>query len=137
MSNLSNLQSAEKIADHFASISNEYPPLDIESLPDRVKLNLEIKTKPPVIEEYECYEKIKAAKKPKSTIPGDLPSEIIKEFSTELANPVHKLLNRIVKSQVGLSHGKWSTYHPLAKYHCQRVKMTCVQFLSQLSLAKC
>ena len=51
-----------------------------------------------MISELDCYEKIKAAKKPQSGVPGDLPRDIIKEFSVELANPLHKLLNNIVQS---------------------------------------
>ena len=96
--NLSPKQSAEEIADHFASISNEYPPLSLDLLPDRVKQNLNTVTTPPVISEHECYDKIKAAKKPQSGVPGDLPSQLLKEFSAELSYPVHKLLNRIVQT---------------------------------------
>ena len=72
--NLSPKQSAEKKADHFASISQEYPPLNLDLLPDRVRQNLSTKTNPPIISEHECYQKIKAAKKPQSGVPGDLPS---------------------------------------------------------------
>ena len=50
---------------------NEYPPLIINSLPERVKQNLNIQTKPPVISEFDCYKKIKDAKKPDSGIHGD------------------------------------------------------------------
>ena len=35
--NLSAEQSAERIADHFASISQDYPPLDIKLLPPQVQ----------------------------------------------------------------------------------------------------
>ena len=96
--NLSAFESAELIAEHFASISAEYPPLNLDLLPDRVRQNLEIKSSPPFISEYECYEKIRAAKKPQSGVPGDLPRDIINEFTVELANPLHKLLNNIVQS---------------------------------------
>ena len=96
--NLSAFESAELIAEHFVSISAEYPPLNLDLLPDRVRQNLEIKSSPPFISEYECYEKIRAAKKPQSGVPGDLPRDIINEFTVELANPLHKLLNNIVQS---------------------------------------
>ena len=88
---LTNKQSAE----YFASISSEYKPLDIDTLPARVKLSLSTKSHPPVISELECYEKIVAAKKPQSGVPGDLPSRIIKEFSVELAASLQSLLNNI------------------------------------------
>ena len=67
-------------------------------LPERVKQNLAKETKPPIISEYECYQKIKAARKPQSSVPGDLPSQIIKEFSVELANPLQKLFNSIAQT---------------------------------------
>ena len=67
-------------------------------LPERVKARLADGTKPPIISEYDCYVKLKVAKKPKSVIPGDLPSAIVKEFKEELANPLHKLLNNITQS---------------------------------------
>ena len=53
--NLSDLQSAERIAQHFAAIISEYKPLDISALPERVKVNLSTKTTPPIISEHECY----------------------------------------------------------------------------------
>ena len=40
LANLTDQQSAEQIANHFASISQEYKPLDLDLLPDRVKSNL-------------------------------------------------------------------------------------------------
>ena len=73
-------QSADEIAEYFAVISHEYLPLNTDSLPPRVQLRLQGKSVPPVISEFECFEKIQKAKEPKSCVPGDLPSEIIKEF---------------------------------------------------------
>ena len=46
-----------------------------------------------MIIEHDSYLKLKAAKKPKAIIPGDLRNSIVKEFTGELANPVSKLLN--------------------------------------------
>ena len=42
--------------------------------------------------------KLVAAKKPQSGVPGDLPSDILKEFSVQLVKPLKKLLNEIVQS---------------------------------------
>ena len=96
--NLSDQESADAIAEHFASISREYMPLDIDRMPERVKQRLKEKSTPPTITEFECYEKLVSAKKPTSEVPGDLPSSVVKEFTVELANPVSKLLNNIVQS---------------------------------------
>ena len=89
---------AEIIAYHFAGISQEYLPLDLDKLPERVKTNLSTHSKSPEITEYECYQKMKTAKKPMSGVPGDLPSQIVKEFIVELGGPSSKLLNNIVQS---------------------------------------
>ena len=40
-------------------------------------------TNPPRISEYDCYVKLKAAKKPKAVIPGDLPITVVKEFTVD------------------------------------------------------
>ena len=96
--NLTEEQCAEKIAEHFAAISNEYPPLNLSLLPDRVKARLNDGSKAPLITELECYQKLKAAKKPKAVIPGDLPNTIVKEFTVELASPLSKLYNSIVQT---------------------------------------
>ena len=89
---------AERIADYFASISQEYHPLDVDKLPERVKLRLRTKSTPPTITEMECYQSIVRAKKPQSGVPGDLPSSVIKEFSVELAEPLQGVLNNIVQT---------------------------------------
>ena len=61
--NLSDQASADAIAEHFASISREYMPLDLDKIPERVKQRLKEKSMPPTITEFECYEKLVSAKK--------------------------------------------------------------------------
>ena len=83
-------------------ISQEFPPLDVSVLPARVQTKLECKESvSPRVTEYETYEKIKAAKKPRSGVTNDLPREITKEFAPELAKPVGKIIDNIVKT------GEW------------------------------
>ena len=121
-SNLSDQESAAAIAEHFASISREYLPLDLDRLPDRVKLRLQENAVPPNIAELECYEKLQKAKKPNSEVPGDLPSKIVKEFTVELASPVSKLLNNIVQSASWPEHYKVEYVTPRSL--SRKVKMT-------------
>ena len=53
---LSELQSAEEIADFFSSISQEYDPLDVTSLPERVQMKLENDSCDHLtLEEHEVY----------------------------------------------------------------------------------
>ena len=113
--NLSDQECAERIAEHFASISGEYPPLNPDLLPDRVKTRLADGSKAPIVTEYDCYIKLKAAKKPKSVIPGDLPSAIVKEFKEELAYPLHRLVNNITQSGVWPEQYKIEYITPIAK----------------------
>ena len=54
-------ESAEQIASHFAQISNEFPQLNIKCLPERVQSKLEDTECPPVINDYETYRKIREA----------------------------------------------------------------------------
>ena len=100
---LSAEQSAERIAQHFAQISQQFPPLNINTLPDRVRNKLSNRTSPPQIEDYEVYNKIKYAHKPQSGVPGDLPRLITKEFAPELAKPIRKIISSIAIS------GEWPT----------------------------
>ena len=112
---LSDKESAEKIADYFAAISSEYQPLNVDLLPERVRLRLSTKSTPPVISELDCYQKIVAAKKPQSGVPGDLPNTIIKEFSVELAKPLEKLLNQIVQTATWPAKWKIEYVTPIGK----------------------
>ena len=73
-------------------------------LPLRVQHKLESDSSPPpVIDNYDVYQKIRAAKKPKSGVPGDLPRVIVQDFAPELATPVQHIISNIVKS------GQWPT----------------------------
>ena len=101
--NLDNEQCAERIADYFAQISQEFPPLDRDLLPPRVQCKLDSPSVPPVMDEHDIYQKIKSAKKPRSGVPGDLPRVIVQEFGPELATPVHCIIDNIVQS------GEWVT----------------------------
>ena len=75
-------ESNEEIASCFAQISNVMPALDISQLPQRVQV-LRSTEQPPIITEYEKYNKIRAAKKPKSGIQNDLPKKLVQEFGPE------------------------------------------------------
>ena len=115
---LSAEQSAERIAAHFAAISQEFQPLKTEQLPQRVKdkiLATESENKQPPISEYDVYCKIRAAKKPNTGIPNDLPKAIIQEFSPELSTPVHRIIENIFKSGEWPSHWKLEHITPIPK----------------------
>ena len=63
---LSPEQSAERLANYFSTISQEFDPINPENFPPWIKQKLsEGKTdrSKPVLEEYEVYEKLKKSKK--------------------------------------------------------------------------
>ena len=93
--NLTDQQSAERIAAHFSAISQEFSPLNIESLPESVKNKLKCPGVAPSLSNYHVYRKVMHAKKPKSGTPNDIPKELVKEFSPELATPLTKIFNKM------------------------------------------
>ena len=54
--NLSDEQSAERMAENFALISRDFPPLDTDLLD-----KLQSTEKPPIVSDYDTYCKIKVA----------------------------------------------------------------------------
>ena len=86
--NLTPEQSAEKIADYFSKISKEYTPIEEDQSAQWMEaqdiLNSE-QCSHIHIQEYEVYQNMKAAKKTDS-VPGDIPSTILKEFLPEFTS---------------------------------------------------
>ena len=116
--NLTPCQSVERLADYFSAISQEYQPLDIQKLPERVrqKLLAEVNTCDiPVIQEYQVWSKMKAGKKTKSTVPGELPAKLRHEFGPELAAPATILFNNIAQKGQWVQHWKHGSALPLKK----------------------
>ena len=99
--NLSNLESAEVIARHFSEISQKFEPLDINSLPQRVKEKLASKDvpsgedAPKKVYPHEVLEIMKKRKPKASKIPNNLPPKIKKEFAPELSIPLADIFNKI------------------------------------------
>ena len=99
--NLSEQQSAERIADFFSNISQEFEPLALWKLPPNVQSCISMARNDPsipVLEPYEVHRRISKAKKPNSVIHGDVPKRIVQLFSPELALPVSKIYNKITSS---------------------------------------
>ena len=101
--NLSTEESLEKIADFFSNISQEYPPLNLNLLPDRVKTKLKSESNyqncTSQISEFDVIKQIKSSKKTNSTVPGDLPKPLIQEYPEELARPVTKIFQNMLASK--------------------------------------
>ena len=63
----------------------------------------------------QTLKKIQSAKKPKSGVPGDLPSLITKEFAEELSVPLCGLLNNIFQSAIWPQQWKKEFVTPIGK----------------------
>ena len=98
ISHLSDLEQAERIASKQADISNTYksvqlediqiPPFSTEDIPQ---------FRPDEVKEY-----IMKLKSKKSTVPGDIPVKIIKEFAHQISFPLSDIIN------LSLLKGKWA-----------------------------
>ena len=88
LSHLSSFEAAQKIAEHFATISNEYSPVDITLLPCFLPA-----MPPPRVEEHEVFARLNRLKKTRSCLPIDIPEKIRKECSLFLAGPLTEIIN--------------------------------------------
>ena len=52
----------------------------------------------PLLEEFQIHKKIISAKKPNSSVPGDLPKKVVTNFSVELAAPLKIIFNAITRT---------------------------------------
>ena len=100
--------------------SQEFPPINAESLPNRVKEKIfhpDVEKGAPTIEEHVVYEKLKKRKLKNSSVPGDIPKKLKKEFLPELAKPASFIFNCITKS--GTYPRQWITEYvtPIPKIH--------------------
>ena len=91
---LTNQESAEVIAEHFAAVSNEYLPLNRNDLPCYLPSE-----KPPQVDEVSVYEKINKLKNTRSTFAIDIPNKLRKEFAVELCGPLSNIINSCLLEQ--------------------------------------
>ena len=103
------MQGAQLNANHFAAISNQYSPLDNKQLPCYLPAG-----PPQQLSEYEIYERLKRQKKTKTTLPIDIPYQLKKEFSPELATPLADIINECLIQQPypAICKNEWVTPAP-------------------------
>ena len=97
ISNLSNLEQAEIIADNFSKISNQYDPIDPDKIARHTSSSKGNNKATPIFEPHEVYEYLKRIKTNTATIKGDIPAKIVKEFAPELSEPLANILNCMVE----------------------------------------
>ena len=90
-----------------------------KSLPPNVQEYLSAPTPAgliPSLSEYQVYRKLRSAKKPNSSVPGDLPRKIIKHYATLLAEPACVIFNSITHTSV--YPDQWKTEHQVPIPKC-------------------
>ena len=101
--NLSATASVEILADYFSSISQQYSPLEISTLPPCIQSHLSTPSRDQLIPRltvYDVYCKILRAKKPNSAVPGDLPKKLVQHFAPQIAAPAAEIFNTITSTAV-------------------------------------
>lgn len=97
MIGLTNEEQVERIADHYASISNLYQPISAEDFPEYVNnQNL----KPPKVSVSKVSKIIKSMNQKAAAVPGDLPMRIIAKFSDELSRPLAYLISNCLQQGI-------------------------------------
>ena len=94
---LSPVQSAERLADYFSMISQEFSPLDTANLPPNLQhyLSNYDQSVAPKLTTQQVLLRIMKAKKPNSIIPGDLPPKLVKRCAAMIAEPITTIYNTI------------------------------------------
>ena len=101
--NLSHMEVANKLAQHFSVISQSVDPLDIGKFHPALKTTLQegISGPKPTISQHEVYRNIIKVRKPNSSVSGDIPRPLIKKYPFLYAAPISKIFNNMIQS------GKW------------------------------
>ena len=86
---LSEQELSERLADHYASISQNFVPIMMASLPKTYDRPVE------ELNEVNVAERLKAMKKPKSYVSIDLPPSIVNEVASTLAPVLTNIINKI------------------------------------------
>ena len=108
---LSDEEQAEIIADKFASVSQEYQPLNKDdiTIPDFCESSV------PTFTPLQVKEKLLKVKTNKSVPPDDIPPKLIKLFASEISVPLSEIINSSVRMGSWSKSWKAETVTPVPK----------------------
>ena len=89
---LSDKECADRVAESFAAVSQEYEKLDRTKLPA-----FQPAGRPEEVNIFQVYENIKKIGKTKSTLPIDLPDRLRVECALDLAEPMCNIINSCLR----------------------------------------
>ena len=117
---LSDQDQAEKIANHYASISQLYKPVTVQDYPEYA---VPSKFSPPKVAPSKVEKTIKSMNKKAAQVPGDIPMKIIAEFSHELSKPLAHLINNCFRQGIYPNLWKIEFVTPVPKvYPPEKIK---------------
>jgi len=90
---LTDQECAEAVAQAFASVSQEYEPIDMAQLPAFLPAG-----RPEELNELQVFHQLKSMKKTRSTLPIDIPDKLRKECALDLAEPMTNILNSCLRA---------------------------------------
>ena len=111
---LSDQDQAEKIADHYAGISQLYKPVTDSDFPE---YSVPPKVPPPKISPAKIEKIIKTMNKKSAGVPGDIPMKLLSEFSFELSRPIAHIVNSCLAEGVYPDIWKLEYVTPVPKVH--------------------
>ena len=85
---------AEKLADHFNAISSEFSPLEPHQIPTTFSEEV------PTLERFQVAGRLKAFRKPKSMVRGDLFPKLVTKYSDFLAILLTSVYNEVVRTGI-------------------------------------
>ena len=97
LAGMSSIEQAEAIADHYASISNLYKPIQKEKFQDFLETE---KHPPPKVAPSKVSKIIKNMNKKAAAVPGDIPMKIVRQFSEDLSKPLAHLINECLRQGI-------------------------------------
>ena len=96
-------QEADRLADYFSHISQQVEPMVEEEFPPALRQALQegrSSNSRPKLTQHQIYLKMLQIKKPNSSVPGDVPRTLIKEFPFDYAVPATKIFNKIIQTSI-------------------------------------
>ena len=132
LAGLTDQESSEQIARHFAAISQEYLPLNTCDLPAFLPA-----LPPPKVTELQVFERLSKMKKTKSTQPIDIPYQLRKEFAPELAAPVANIFNSSLDQHIFPTMWKQEWVTPVPKISSPKTLADLRKISSTSEFSKC
>ena len=110
---LTPLQAANKLADHFSAISQTVEPLDPDKFYPALKAAIEegrLGPKP-CLSHHDVYRAVMKSTKPNSAVCGDIPMPLLKIYPFQYAAPATKIFNKMI--QTGQWPRQWVIEHTI------------------------